>query len=130
MVRSAEAFGATGLVFLSGSAHVSNGKLLRAAAGSMFRMPSLEGVTAGDLLSHTDGLKVYALDSAGAVPLPEARLDEPCILIAGNEGSGVRPELLPKATRISIPTRKVESLNAAVACSLALYTAWQQRTTS
>ena len=128
MVRSAEAFGATGLLFLMGSAHVANGKLLRSSAGSIFRVPFLESVKLADLLARADGLNLFALDANGPVPLPEARFQQPSVLIAGNEGSGVRPELLSKATRLSIPTRRVESLNAAVACSLALYAASQQRT--
>src|SRR4051812_14733726 len=46
IVRSAEAFGATGVLFLKGSVHVSNPKFLRAAAGSMFRMPFVEAAEA------------------------------------------------------------------------------------
>jgi TrmH family RNA methyltransferase len=39
IVRAAEAFGATGVVFLKGSANPYNPKALRASAGSVFRIP-------------------------------------------------------------------------------------------
>ncbi len=44
IVRSAEAFGATGVLFLKGSASPHNPKTLRASAGSLFRMPMLHAV--------------------------------------------------------------------------------------
>ncbi len=45
IVRSAEAFGATGVVFLEKCARVANAKFLRATAGSIFRLPYLESLT-------------------------------------------------------------------------------------
>ena len=129
MIRSAEAFGATGVVLLRGSAHVSNGKLLRASAGSIFRLPFLEAMSVAELLvrAEASGLVLYALDAAGATPITAADFTAPAILVAGNEGSGVSPELRRAATRLSIPTAGVESINAAVALSIALFVAQQQR---
>ncbi len=43
IVRAAEAFGATGVVFLKGSANPYNPKALRASAGSVFRIPLVAG---------------------------------------------------------------------------------------
>lgn len=132
IIRSAEAFGATGVILLKGSARVSNGKLLRASAGSAFRVPLLEDVAAADLVSRTEhsGMSLYALDAAGGISLAAADFRSPCVLIAGNEGSGVSAELRASATAISIPTKRVESINAAVACSVALFVASQQRESS
>ena len=48
-------------------------------------------------------------------------------LIVGNEGGGISAELLKACEPVSIPTQTVESLNAAVACSIALYEAHNQR---
>ncbi len=50
IARSAEAFGATGIILTEGCARVSNGKVLRAAAGSLFRIPYLEGVTRSEIV--------------------------------------------------------------------------------
>ncbi len=130
MVRSAEAFAATGVVLLRGSAHVSNGKLLRASAGSMFRLPFIETMSVPELLVRVaaGGLALYALDAAAATPITAVNLTAPAVLVAGNEGSGVSLELRRAATRLSIPTPGVESINAAVALSIALFVAQQQRT--
>jgi len=131
IVRSAEAFGASGVVFLKGSAHIANGKLLRASAGSMFRVPFLEGVQAHELLAQTQHRQIYAyaLEGHTARSITQADLRRPLALIVGNEGSGVSPELLAAGQSVRIPTQNVESLNAAVACSVALFGIQQQRAT-
>jgi RNA methyltransferase, TrmH family len=132
IVRSAEAFGATGVVLLKGSAHVANGKLLRASAGSIFRMPVLENVGGNDLFENLEknGVRLYALAAQAYTPIAQADLRAPCALLVGSEGSGIAPELLRGAEPVSIPSAHVESLNAAVACSVALYAAHQQRCAS
>lgn len=129
IVRSAEAFGATGLVFLKGCARVSNGKLLRASAGSIFRIPFLEAVTTRDFITQVQrgNLPIYALAAQGNASLDEADLRSPCALAVGGEGAGLSAELLGAAQAISIPTAHVESLNAAIACSIALFEAHRRR---
>ena len=91
IIRSAEAFGATGVVFLKGSAHVSNGKVLRASAGSAFRMPFLESVAPEDFLEQVRAaqLTLYSLAARAETPIIAADLTGPLALIAGNEGAGV-----------------------------------------
>ena len=129
IVRSAEAFGATGVVFLKGCAHVANGKLLRASAGSIFRMPFLEGISASDFLFNVRAreLTLYALQARAEAPITAADLTRPLVLLAGNEGSGISNELLARAKAVSIPTIRVESVNVAVASSVALFAVQQQR---
>lgn len=129
IVRSAEAFGATGLIFLTGCARITNGKALRAAAGSLFRMPFLEEVSRSGFIerSRSGATRLYALDAQAETPLGSADLRLPCALLAGSEGAGLHPELLAAAQGVSIPAAAVESLNAAVACSIALYEASRQR---
>lgn len=132
MVRSAEAFGATGVVFLTGCARVANGKLLRATAGSLFRMPFLEGLATSQLIAslRASKLKLYALATSGAMPLPEADLRTPCALAIGREGAGLSDEIVSEAQTVRIPTANVESLNAAIAGAIALFSAQQQRGTA
>ncbi len=130
IVRSAEAFGATGVIFLAGCVRVSNGKFLRASAGSIFRLPFLEEIRAENLIRQAaqNRIRKYALTASGRTMLTEADLSCSCCLITGNEGAGLSEELLAQAQPVSIPMSKVESLNAAVACSLALFEAYKQRT--
>lgn len=132
IVRSAEAFGASGVVFLQGCSRIANGKFLRATAGSLFRMPYLDSVESAGFLARLrqSGLSLYALAQKAATPLSAADFRPPCALAAGSEGHGLSPELLAEAHPVSIPTVRVESLNAAVACSIALFEARRQRSSA
>ena len=131
LVRSAEAFGATGIVFLTGCVRVANGKFLRATAGSILKMPFMEGAGLTDLaeFAQSQNLSLYALTARGKVGITTADLKKPCALVVGSEGAGVSRTLLQSAIEVSIPAPKVESLNAAVACSIALFEAARQRNT-
>jgi TrmH family RNA methyltransferase len=125
IVRAAEAFGATGAVFLKGSVSPHNPKTLRAAAGSLFRLPHVFGVDSDAL--RRPGVRLFAAIADARLALTDADLTADCALIVGNEAHGVSPELRAAATGISIPTTGVESLNAAVAASVLLYEARRQR---
>ncbi len=129
IIRSAEAFGATGVVFLSGSVRASNSKLMRASAGSLFRIPFREYVEREELLKQAAdaALPLYTLTASAGKSISNAALHQPCVLIAGNEGAGASDILLRRTEQISIPMRNVESLNAGVACSIALFEASRQR---
>lgn len=129
IVRSAEAFGAAGLVFLEGSVHVANGKLLRASAGSIFRLPYLENQDRAGLLTRLQaaGRKLYALSAHTGAALTQVDLRQPCAIAVGSEAHGVSPELRACAAALKIPTTHVESLNAGVACSIVLFEAARQR---
>jgi TrmH family RNA methyltransferase len=132
LVRSAEAFGATGVVTTSGTVSAWNQKALRASAGSLFRVPVV-GVTVEELAGlKACGVKLMAAvaeDSRDAVEAQDADFAAGAAILIGNEGAGLSDELLEMAdVRVTIPCPgKVESLNAAVAGSLLLYEASRQR---
>ncbi len=130
MVRSAEAFGAAGVVLLAGSVRVGNAKLLRASAGSIFRLPFCEGICVPEVIDQANvaGVKLYALAAnRGQGAIPQLPPDGRFAFIVGSEGRGVQAEWMAAAQPLAIPTMKVESLNAAVACSIALFEAARQR---
>jgi TrmH family RNA methyltransferase len=130
LIRSAEAFGASGVLALPGTVNVWNQKVLRASAGSAFRVPVVYERSARifDALAER-GIPVLAAVKNEAVPCSEANLAGPAAILIGNEGRGLSPELLDRAQgRIAVPMRGiVESLNAAVAASILLYEAARQR---
>ncbi len=132
IVRSAEAFGASGIILIEGSARASNGKVLRAAAGSLFRLPFLEGIGRSMAVEHlaAAGLQSYALEATGPTAFTGVDLRVPCALLVGNEGAGLSGEFFAAAQTIAIPTARVESLNVAIACSLVLFEAARQRSGS
>jgi TrmH family RNA methyltransferase len=119
ILRTAEAFGATGAAFLKGTVSPSNPKCLRASAGSAFRVPIVSEIP--------PGLKLYAADPRAKLSIADAGFAAACAIVIGGEGSGVRPELAARATGVKIPTVNVESLNAAVAAGILLYEARRQR---
>lgn len=129
VARSAEAFGASGLVFLKGSASAANPKTLRAAAGSLFRLPTLHGIDAADLIGLARQYKktIFAAEARGGVPLMEAPVSPGAAVVIGSETHGVTPAILRVATPLAIPTESVESLNAAVAASVILYEVARRR---
>lgn len=134
VVRAAEAFGATGALLLQGTASPYNPKTLRAAAGSLFRVPFLHGMepAAARAALEAHGLALYAAvpvrHGAASRSPSEADFRRPCALIIGGEARGVGRELRSAALDVSIPTVAVESLNAAVAAGILLYEARRQRT--
>src|SRR5579871_3099212 len=65
IVRAAEAFGATGALFLKGTVSPHNPKTLRASAGSLFRVPFLVGV---DPTLACAALQQHRVDLFAGVP--------------------------------------------------------------
>jgi RNA methyltransferase, TrmH family len=136
IVRSAQAFGATGVVTTRGSADPWSPKSLRASAGAGLRFPVLRGMAIPVLLAQlrVAGVKIVAASShsagvSGAGKTTAADLREAVAIFIGNEGAGLPREIEHAAdARISIPMNAgVESLNAAVAASVVLYEAARQR---
>lgn len=130
ILRSAEAFGASGIVSLPGTVSAWNAKAVRASAGSVFRMPVLMSEIDECIPRlHGAGLAILATLSRAAQDAQSANFVRPIALIIGNEGNGIPGVLAARADgTISIPCPgSVESLNAAVAASILLYEASRQR---
>jgi RNA methyltransferase, TrmH family len=130
ILRSAEAFGADGVVCLPGTVSAWNPKAVRASAGSVFRLPLLttsEPIAMERL--REAGVKVWTTTVHGAQPADFVDLAEPVAILIGNEGNGVPVDLAAMADgALTIPCPgPVESLNAAVAASVLLYEASRQR---
>ena len=130
ILRSAEAFGASGVISMTGTVSAWNPKAVRASAGSVFRLPLL---TASERTScerlREAGVKIWTTTVRGAQPADLVDLAGPVALIIGNEGNGVSTDLAGQAAgALTIPCPgPVESLNAAVAASVLLYEAARQR---
>ncbi len=136
IIRSAEAFGATGVVAARGTSDPWSPKALRASAGSALRLPVLRGMAAPVLLAQLKMARVNIFaagtkshSTASDIHESCADLREPAAIFIGGEGAGLPPEVLHAAdATISIPmSEAVESLNAGVAASVVLYEAARQR---
>lgn len=124
LVRSAEAFGAAGVLFGHGGADPYAPKVVRAAMGSLFRL-MVATVEAEELLVAAAGAgRIVVATDVDGDDLGVAGLPPNAVLAVGNERRGVR-DWLPRWDRaVRIPQREAtESLNAAVAGSIILYEA-------
>lgn len=130
ILRSAEAFGATGVVSLPGTVSAWNAKAVRASAGSVFRVPLISaGIDECAARLNQNGVKLWTTSARDARPAPDINLTVPVAVLIGNEGNGVADGIAARADgALTIPCPgPVESLNAAVAASVLLYEAAQQR---
>jgi TrmH family RNA methyltransferase len=130
VLRSAEAFGASGVLTTEGTVSSANPKVARASAGSVFRLPCLKLTTAEALDAlATHSIRLAVTSSHRGRPVHEIDLTLPTAIFIGSEGHGVPRVLLDAADQaILIPHNpKVESLNAAIAASILLYEAQRQR---
>jgi TrmH family RNA methyltransferase len=127
IARAAEAFGATGIMFLKGTVNPFNPKALRASMGSFFRIPFVTGGEAVTL--GRQGVDLYAaMPFTGSELLAgDIDLSQRCAIVIGSEGRGVSRELLELCEPVAIPTLGVDSLNAGVAAAILLYEARRQR---
>jgi len=129
ILRSAEAFGATGILALPGTVSPWNPKAVRASAGSIFRLPFLP-ITADESFTalREAGVRILTTTVHAAQPIDLVDLTGPIAFLIGNEGNGVPSDLAAHADLvITIPCPgPVESLNAAVAASILLYEASRQ----
>ena len=126
LLRSAEAFGTAGVIVGSLGAEPHQPKVVRSAMGALFRLP-LAVADPKALSGLLDGWEVTGLAAAGE-PLHGLPWGQRSIVAVGNERHGLgRWESL--CTRLgAIPmSGKAESLNAAIAGSIALYEASKRR---
>lgn len=125
IIRTAEAAGYGAVLVMAGTADVYSSKVVRAAAGSLFRMPvfyagnNAEAICA---LKNAD-LTITATDISSETDYNDVELTKKIALVIGNEGQGVSEAFLKASDiKIRIPMAgAIESLNAAVAAGILMY---------
>ena len=130
LLRTAEAMGFGGAMILKGCVDAYSPKVVRAAAGSILRLPLLFTADAAETLSllQANGKTAYAAVMRSGKPAFAYPLSENCAMIIGNEGGGVSQELLQKTLHVYIPMDgETESLNAALAGGMLMYESLRQR---
>lgn len=129
ILRSAEAFGSKGVLLGEGTVSAYNNKVVRASAGSIFRVPVAQ-IELTSLIEElrTRNIRLLATSSHKGTPLYEANLRDEIAIFVGNEGAGLDKKLLAKMDELlTIPhSPRVESLNAGMAASIILYEAARQ----
>lgn len=134
LLRSAEAFGSAGVVLAEGTVSPFNSKVIRASAGSIFRLPFVLAKAAGGTENvlgklRNQSIRLIATSSHKGTAIHQAQLTGPLAILIGNEGAGLSRSLMAQVDElVAIPhSTYVESLNAGVAASILLYEAARQR---
>ncbi len=124
VIRSAAGFGVNRIVLLREAANPFHPRSVRTSSGTVFSAPLFRGPSIRDLESLELNVPLIPLDHGGT-DITEVNFPESFCLLPGIEGPGL-PESL-RAAAVSIPLEEsVESLNAAVASSIALF-AWRRQ---
>jgi TrmH family RNA methyltransferase len=134
LIRSADAAGATGVVFTGQSVDPFNPKTLRATAGSIFHVPVAAGSLDATLDSFVSrGATTLATVVRGGVNHRLVDYSQPTVVVIGNEANGldeVSVALCDGTITIEM-SGESESLNAGVAGSLVAFEAlWQRQDTT
>lgn len=136
IIRSADAFGADGVIVSGHAADVYDPKSVRASTGSLFavpvvRCPSHREVTAWLAAQRARGRPVAlaGTDEHGEKDVFAADLTGPTLLVVGNEATGLSAVWRAACDlTVKVPmTGAASSLNAANATSVVLYEATRQR---
>ncbi|WP_446666468.1 TrmH family RNA methyltransferase [Flexivirga sp. B27] len=136
LLRSMDAFGATGLIVAGHAADPYDPRAVRASTGSLFALPTVRVPAASDVITwiaeqreSDTAYTVFGTDEGGETDLRKVDLAGPTVLVIGNETRG-----MSRAWReacdlmLSIPmVGSASSLNAATAGSIVLHEALRQR---
>lgn len=137
LVRSADAFGAAGVVITGHAADPYDPKSVRASTGSLFTVPVVRVPSHRAVLDWVDSLRathipieIVGTDEHGEVEIAAHDLTGPKIIAVGNETRGLSTAWRQSCDRtVRIPiTGAASSLNAAAAATVVLYEAARQRT--
>ncbi|MGF1427626.1 TrmH family RNA methyltransferase [Kitasatospora sp. LaBMicrA B282] len=134
ILRSADAFGASGLIVSGHAADVYDTKSVRASTGSLFALPAVRVPSHHEVLEWLaahPAVQVVGTDEKGERAVYHHDFTRPTLLLVGNETSGLSTAWRDRCdVLVSIPmTGAASSLNAANAATAVLYEAARQRRT-
>ena len=131
ILRVAEAFGAAGCLATVGTANPYSDKLIRASAGSLFRLPHCWNLDFGAVAERLHSMGTHLIGTAADAPqsVADYAWKQPAAVLFGNEGGGLSKTERDRCDELlRIPHQAaVESLNAAVAAGIVLYEAARHR---
>jgi 23S rRNA (guanosine2251-2'-O)-methyltransferase len=127
VIRSAVAFGISGVLIPEYRQAQVTGTVVKVSAGMAFAIPLVQVGNVNTALRDLKerGFWVYGLTGEGNTPLPKERFTKPSVFVLGSEGNGVREKTEELCDfKLSIPIAKdCESLNASASAAVVFY-AW------
>jgi TrmH family RNA methyltransferase len=133
IIRSADAAGATAVIFTGTSVDPYNPKTLRATAGSIFHLDVCVATLEATLTHFTSlGAQTLATVVRGGVSHREVDFTRATVVVIGNEADGLDADAVAQCDgAVTIPMAgRSESLNAGVAASLIAFEALWQRSSA
>jgi 23S rRNA (guanosine2251-2'-O)-methyltransferase len=130
IIRSAAAFGISGVLIPEHRQTQITGAVIKASAGMAFRIPLISIGNVNATIRHLkeQGFWIYGLAGDASQTVGEEGFEKPSVFILGNEGAGIREKTLEHCDiTLKIPMAPdVESLNASVAAAIVCY-AWSEK---
>ena len=131
IIRSADAFGASGVILSKGTVDLYNPKVVRSTMGAIFHLPIFLTEDDKETIKHLKqkNVKIFATDASAKKDCFAADLKGAAAVLVGNEGAGLPEDIIDLADEIiKIPMPgKAESLNVGVSTAIVLYEALRQR---
>jgi TrmH family RNA methyltransferase len=138
LVRSADAFGATGVIITGHAADPYDPKAIRASTGSLFALPLVRAPSHREVLEWIRGpagagagqVQIVGTDEKGAVGAADHDFRRPTLLLVGSEKSGLSVAwraACDQVVHIPMAARAASSLNAAISAAVVLYEVSRQR---
>lgn len=113
IIRTALAFNYDGVILSNDSASIYNDKVISSTKGALFKIPLYLDVNINEL---KDKYCLVATSLHNALNYKEFKNRDRFILILGNEGQGVKKEIIEMASyNVKIPMGNIDSLNVAIA---------------
>ncbi len=132
LIRTADAFGADGVLLSNDTVELYNPKVVRSTMGSLFHFPVWDEVDLETILPELRkrNFKILGTDVRKGKILDSVDYSGNICILIGNEAEGLRENLLALSDElVHIPIYgKAESLNAAVAGGILLYEITRKRT--
>lgn len=125
MIRTAEAFGLSGLLLSDGCCDPYSPKVLRSSMGGVFRLPLYAAGNLSETLPHlhTQGFTSFACVVNGGEAVQSITFPVGAISVIGNEGNGLSAETIGVCSAcVTIPMAgRAESLNASMAAGIVFW---------
>jgi 23S rRNA (guanosine2251-2'-O)-methyltransferase len=132
IIRTVECAGAHGVFVPERRASGLTEAVAKAAAGALEYVPVARAVNVARLVEDLKGRGLWTVGTASDAPVSYTEWDwtQPCALLLGGEGEGLRRLVRERCDAlVSIPLLgKIESLNVSVAAGIILFEAVRQRT--
>lgn len=125
ILRTAAASGISAVIVPTQKQSPVNATVFKTSAGTAGKIPIIRvhDVNQGIKDLELAGFEILALDGGSTNSFWEAKFESPTAFMIGNEGDGLNPKIIKKASKtLRIPMKNnVESLNASVSAALVCY---------